>query len=147
MRDAQLALRNRPFARRAATVASGTGATDLELVRRHDATPLWRWFPFEAPSALLSFVATLDNEGWVSAPSPRCPRVPRATRRRHVLGCLAVRHDLCSRVSAGGSSDLGGGAYPLQTIDILALAALVWVVTSVVRAARARLDQARPKSE
>ena len=58
-----------------------------------------------------------------------------------------MRHDLCSRVSAGGSSDLGGGAYPLQTIDILALAALVWVVTTVFRAARARLDQARPHAD
>ena len=34
-----------------------------------------------------------------------------------------------------------GGAYPLKTFDIVALAALVWLVSSVLRAARARLDR------
>ena len=42
---------------------------------------------------------------------------------------------------AGDSDSLGGGAYPLSTFDILALAALVWLAASILKAAKARLDR------
>ena len=40
------------------------------------------------------------------------------------------------------AADLEGGAYPLQTIDILAIAALVWIITTAFKAVRNRLDRA-----
>ena len=42
-----------------------------------------------------------------------------------------------SRLCAGSSSELDGGAYPLSTFDIVAIGALIYVASALVRYARA----------
>ena len=65
-----------------------------------------------------------------------------------VLAAIAAQHtstparkkSTASLALVGDASDLSGGAYPLQTIDVLALAALAIIFSAVLRTARARLD-------
>ena len=65
------------------------------------------------------------------------------TRMRAALAFLVISSLLSQYYShlAGDSDSLGGGAYPLSTFDILALAALVWLAATVLKAAKARLDR------
>ena len=64
------------------------------------------------------------------------PQIRAHRRRSFLLRCVLQPR---ARVRAADSTQ--GGAYPLSTVDILAFAALVYLVTTAVRAARNQLDR------